>query len=272
MRGPRVRLGILLAAAGSSGPEALRTYEAVRRGVQAAFPEADVGWVYTSEPIRRKLAAQGYAAEAIPHALARLADGGVEEVVVRPLHLSEGREYQDLMLEIQACRAGQSPFRRIVVGRPLMLEEAVWRGMLECVVASVAGLRRDHEGIVLVAHGSLEPGSLEPTVRAGMLCRLVDPLLFMGMILGQPSVAEVLASCRAASVRRVWVLPAMVAAGRSAETEIFGVGPESWCRRLERAGVACVEVRRGWGDLDGMVEVWARSIAVLVGSEERAVS
>lgn len=51
--------GLLLAAFGTSVPEALPSFKAVDQSFRQNFPDQPVVWAYTSQIIRRKLAKEG---------------------------------------------------------------------------------------------------------------------------------------------------------------------------------------------------------------------
>jgi sirohydrochlorin cobaltochelatase len=76
------------------------------------------------------------------------------------------------------------------------------------------------------------------------------------MMLGSPSLGEVLQECKAASVKKAWLVPLMIAAGYSARDDIAGAGAGTWKSGFEAEGIQCSPILKGLGDNEGIVEVW----------------
>jgi sirohydrochlorin cobaltochelatase len=85
------------------------------------------------------------------------------------------------------------------------------------------------------------------------------------MILGKPGREAVVQECREAGVKKVWLIPCMVAAGYSAQEEIAGPGEHSWATALRRSGIEVVPVTRGLGDILGIVELWLEQAGDMLG-------
>jgi len=249
------KLGILFAAAGSSSPEAQVTFD--RIGLQAAvrFPGVGVRWAFTSSGVRRKLDQQGRHRADPSEALSTMQAEGFTSVAVTSLHLSDGMEYSELSAIVDSFKNGTGPLTKVTLGPALMSDENIWRRVVSSVQEALP-VRDVHEAVILVAHGSLDPRAVATLAGAIAVCRQVDPALFLGMILGSPSQKDILEECRVAGVRKVWLVPCLVAVGLSVQDVIMGSGEESWKSCFERAGITCVPVFKGLGDYDGIVDVW----------------
>lgn len=262
------RTAILLAAPGSSCPEALEVYERLREAAGRSFPGIPCRWTFTSSGIRRKLAQGGRPVPSPHEALSALQLEGLTRAAVVPLHLADGMEYRELAETVTAFRKGRGPLTQLSLGLPLLADEDEWRQTVMALRTALAPGREPGDAVVMVAHGSLEERTAPCYRRAAGLCQQVDPRLFMGMILGSPDQGEVIAACQAAGVVTVRLLPAMVAAGFSARGEIGGPGPESWRSALEAAGFRCAPVPGGLGDFEGVVSVWMERCRRLLTERE----
>ena len=87
---PQGKPGVLLVAFGTSVPEALVSLKAVDEEFKAAFGGQPVVWAYTSQIIRKKIAAEGHPVGGISDGLAKLASEGVKVVRVQSLHVMAG--------------------------------------------------------------------------------------------------------------------------------------------------------------------------------------
>lgn len=259
------RTGLLLVAAGTSSADAAASLEQVRRAATARFPALPSRWAYTSRGVRRKLAQQGRPVPDPAEALAALRREGFARVAVLSLHLSDGMEYGELAETVAAHLRGPGAFAALALGTPLLACRADLRRAFEILLADLPSPLAAGEGAVLVAHGSTDVQGRETLAAAAALCREVDPRLHMGCLLGAPSLADVIAACRAARYGRVRLLPFMLAAGFSAQEEIAGPAETTWRAALERAGIPCDPVMQGLVDHPGIVELWVRQVECLLG-------
>lgn len=256
-------VAVLLAAPGTSCPQAQAALDAIGRAAARRAPGVMIRWAFTSGGVRRKLAAQGRPAPDPAEALAVLRAAGATRVAVLPLHLVDGMEFAELAGTAAEFESGAAVFDRVVVGTPLLASEGGYRRAL---AAFLAGLppRATDEAAVLVAHGSRDPQGARTFAAAAARSLEVEERCFLGMIIGEPGKDAVIAACRAAAVRKVWLAPFTVAAGQGTRDDIAGAGPGSWRSALERAGLACETRMTGLAEVPGAVEVWMDELARLL--------
>ncbi|MBO4369499.1 MAG: sirohydrochlorin cobaltochelatase, partial [Desulfovibrio sp.] len=146
--------GILLVAFGTSVPEALPAMKAVDAAFKAAFPGEPVVWAYTSQIIRKKIAAEGRPVGGIADGLASLAAQGVSCVRVQSLHVMAGEEFsaleRALLLDV---KKHPGRFEHVYLGRPMLesREDAVF--VAKAVIKDSKPLRKKGEALVLMGHG-----------------------------------------------------------------------------------------------------------------------
>ena len=258
------RTALVMAAAGSSCPDAVVAFDRITQAASRRFPGVALKWAYTSAGVRRKIAGRGGAAPDPQQALEQLEAEGITGAAVLSLHLAGGREYSELaeVVEDQARRGGS--LSRLTLGKPLFADESDVRRVIHAVLGGLPTIPAADEAVILVAHGSLDPAAQAILRAAVSLCRRIDLRLYPGMMLGSPSLGEVVAQCTAAAVKKAWLVPLMVAAGYSARDDLAGPGESSWRSVLERAGITCMPVIRGLGENDGVVEVWMNQAAKLL--------
>jgi siroheme decarboxylase len=253
------REAILFAAPGASSPGARAAYDRVDAAAACRFPGIERRWTYTSAGVRRKLADDGVTVSDPANALAALRQEGVTHAAVLPLHVCDGSEYREL-----AGAVAKEGGMKVALGRPLFAEDAELRRALAALLASVPA-SSPGDAVILVAHGSRDPHVAGTFAAAAAACREISPRLLLGTILGEPSFASVLEQCRAQSVRKIWLLPCMAAAGPSSGADIAGPGAQSWKSRFERAGIESVPLLRGLGECPGVVDVWMDEAGNLLG-------
>jgi sirohydrochlorin cobaltochelatase len=248
--------GLLFAAAGTTCPEAMGAFECINRAAATRFPGVVLKWAYTSSGVRRKLIAQGRPIQDPREALATLEAEGVTQCAVLSLHLSDGMEFGELVETVAAFAERKSSLARLTLGRPILTSEQDAARVFAALRAPLPHAPVEDEAVVFVAHGSTEPAAVRTLQAAVSLCRRIDRRLFLGMMLGAPSLEDVLQECKAASVKKACLVPLMIAAGYSARDDIAGAGAGTWKSRFEAAGILCSPVLKGMGDNEAVVDIW----------------
>lgn len=260
-----VKRGILLAAFGTTVPEARTALENAEEEFRKAFPDLPVRWAYTSHGVRRKLAGRGVEVDSLETALARMMDEGFTHVAVQSLHTIGGWEFHDLVRNAQAFSGMAGGFDRVAVGGPLL------NGRED--IRRVAGLLLDHqpadrspdEALVFMGHGTDHPADALYTA-LGVELRKRDPNVFLGTVEGATGIEEIRDLLRERGVSRAYLIPFMAVAGDHARNDLAGEEEGSWKSVLSRAGVACVPVLEGTAELDPVVRIWIDHLRSAISS------
>ena len=261
----KARKGILFAVPGTTCHGAGGAFEQIHAAAARRFPGVELRWAYTSAPIRRKLAAKGVEVKCPGEALLAMQEEGVTQAAVVSLHLTDGLEFAELAETVTGFGRQPENTMNVALGHALMACEADWLRALSALLADFSDKPGLGDRVILVAHGSTDPQATETLRAAAQSARRVDSRLTVGMILGTPGREEVVRNCRAAGVKKAWLIPCMVVAGITAQDDIAGPGEASWATTLTRAGIEVVPVTRGLGEIAGVVEVWLDQAASLLG-------
>jgi len=249
------KTGILLAAFGTTVPEARAALENVEKAVRKAFPGVPVRWAYTSRIVRQKLAEAGVEIDSPQTALARMMDEGFTHVAVQSLHTIGGWEFHDLHRNVQAFSGMAPGFSKVMVGGPLLNGrediERVADGLLEKQPSG----RKKNEAIVFMGHGTDHPANALYYALAVEL-RKRDSNVFLGTAHGFPGIEEIRDILSERKIRKAFLVPFMAVAGDHAVNDMAGDDDDSWKSILTAAGIECVPVLRGTAELDPIVEVW----------------
>ena len=257
-----VKEGILLAAFGTSVPEAKASFQAVEKAFRGKYATAPILWTYTSQIIRKKLDKQGEHIAGIAEALKNLHKKGVRVVRVQPLHVLAGEEYTELeraiLLEVKKY---PSRFAAVYIGRPLMESREDAEIVARAVLNSCRAQRGEGTALVLMGHGQ-EHG------RAGLAFEGVrqvfaglDNLVFMATVEGQRGFDELLAELKAHQVKKVLLRPLMVVAGDHARNDLGGEEEDSWASRLKAQGLEVDLNLEGLGVLPEVAELYIEHAA-----------
>lgn len=252
------REGLLIVAFGTSVPEAVPALKALDADFRAAFPDAAVEWAYTSQIIRKKLAARGTPVGGISDGLAALARKGVKIVRVQSLHVMAGEEFSALERAVLLdVKAHPGRFEAVYLGRPLLESRQDAREVAAAVLQSCGG-RAPGEGLVLMGHGQAHGRA--DLVFEGMRRAFVevDGLTFMASVEGSRTFDDLARELATRNVKTLWVQPFMIVAGDHARNDLAGEEADSWASRLRARGFQVKTNLLGMGEIAGVRAVFIR--------------
>ncbi|NCB22653.1 MAG: cobalt chelatase [Deltaproteobacteria bacterium] len=255
---PQGKAGVLLVAFGTSVPEALVSMKAVDEEFKAAFSGQPVVWAYTSQIIRKKIAAEGHPVGGISDGLAKLASEGVKVVRVQSLHVMAGEEFSALeravLIDLQK---NPGRFEAVYLGRPMLESKKDAQELIKAITADVKTLRGKDAALVLMGHGQSH-GRADLTFEGTRaVFHDADKRIFMATVEGARSVDDLLAELKAAKVKKVVIEPLMLVAGDHARNDMAGDEDDSWLSQLKAAGFKVEANIKGLGEIAG-----ARAILV----------
>jgi len=245
---------IVLAAAGSSHPDAGAAYAAMEEAVRAACPGHDVRWAWTSAVARAARRARGEAAPDLAEVLRGRRAAGAARAVVQSLHVGPGEELDRL-------RNLREPGLDLRIGAPLLADDESIASVAAVMEASLRAAAPN----VLAAHGSARGPAFNDALR-----RLAEPIerrhpdAVLCTLEGAPGAAP-LERIRDAARRagRVHFVPLTFAAGTHVRRDFAGDGPDSWKSRL---GVAEATVAPALGERAEIRAIYLRHLAAALAA------
>lgn len=292
-----LRSGIVLAVFGTSHETALdailRSYDSVVK----AFPNTPVRLAFTSNMIRRiwqKRAADPEYRKAHPEvilnvkgvlaSIAELQDRGMDYIIVQPVHMAAGEEYADLasyvdgLNSIRTMKPKNMPFKRIILGRPIMgaydLKHEYTEDLKELaklLAPDVEEAGKKGQVLVYMAHGNeYMPAGYYLEFEYIMNQMYPKVKTFIVMVEGFPGLDVLREKLKHVKAKKVVLRPLMVVAGDHAKNDMAGDEPDSIKSTLEKDGLKVEAEIRGLGSLSGfgdMVVSRVRDAAADAGVE-----
>jgi sirohydrochlorin cobaltochelatase len=247
---------ILLAAFGTTVPEAQRALDQVEQRVRETFPGVEVRWGYTSRMVRSKLAGAGKVLDSPETALARLMDERFTHVAVLSLHTIPGQEFHELTQNARLFGQMSGGFEKVLVGMPLLSSREDQVRVAKGILRHVPPTRKPEDGVVLMGHGSEHHPSDAIYSAFDQVLSEEDPNVHVATVEGYPRVEDILPRLEARKVRRVFLMPFMAVAGDHARNDMAGDDPGSWKSVLERKGYECEVVLKGTAEYPEILDVW----------------
>ncbi|UKL13068.1 sirohydrochlorin cobaltochelatase [Dissulfurimicrobium hydrothermale] len=281
---------IVLAAFGTSYPEALTGIMNIKKRVEDACPGVPVKVAFTSNMIRKiwhkrihdkdfkaankSLPPDIFSVKGPLATIADLQDKGYSNIIVQSLHIYNGEEYDDLVSYVKGLEAIKTlktknmPFERLAIGRPALgangdvhpyiddIKEAA-----RAVAEDVREAQRKKAALVYMGHGNKYYSSgAYAELQDVMRSMYPDAKIFIGTVEGFPSFDQVMDKLKAEKIRKVLLKPFMEVAGDHARNDMAGDANTSWKRRLESAGIKVVADIHGLSENDAFADIFVRHI------------
>jgi sirohydrochlorin cobaltochelatase len=256
-----MKTGILLAAFGSSNPQARRVLDNFEGKVRAAFPALPIRWAFTSGLIRHRLAGEGAKVDSVQKALHKMWFEKFTHVAVQSLHVVPGAEYNDLLAEAGRMGRAGAPddeakgFERILVGAPLLASAADAARTALALQRHLPPERAPGEAVLFMGHGTWHQGNSMYDVLAARLTAL-DAGLFIGTMADPAAVQALAGRLYAEGVRKVWLAPLLAVAGAHVLRDMAGEQPDSWMSVVRAAGLDCEPVLKGAAEYEAVAAIW----------------
>ena len=252
---------LLLVTFGTSVESAQKSFANIEKKMQAAFPNADVRWAYTSQIIRDKLAKEQKKQIDSPEiALAKLMDEGYKEVTLQSLHMLPGAEFHALNANAHMFEAMRGGIKKIRIGYPLLVNNQSMEEVLEAAVKHlVPKERKAEDAVVFMGHGTHHPAD---AIYSAMMYKAqrMDPNCYVGTVEGFPTFDEILEALKAKGVKKAYLIPLMTVAGDHSINDMAGDEDDSWLSLLKEAGIEGVPVLKGLAECDAIVDIWIKRL------------
>lgn len=241
--------------------------ESVENKIKAAFPDYEVRRAFTSRIIIKRIADnEGLKIDTEKQALDKLKAEGYSEVIVQPLHMVAGDEYEKVRRAVDAYAQNKS-FDRIVLGRPL-LYFAGQEERPDDYLTAIKALQNQfpklgrNDAIVLIGHGGAHPAN---AAYAALQARFADSgfkNVFINTVDGEgyPSLESVIPKLKERKIKKVILMPLMLVAGDHANNDIGGDEEDSAKTKLTKEGFK-VEVHiQGLGENTMIQEIFVQHV------------
>lgn len=254
-----VKKGIMLAAFGSSMPEAQVSFDAVEKAVKKAFPGVPVRWSYSSAIIRDILAKQGRVVDSPVTAMAKMMDEGFTHVAVQSLHTIPGEEFSGIVDTVTRFEGMPKGMSKVTVGKPLLYSDEDMKKTVAAIIANIPADRKAKDAVVLMGHGTPHSANIYYPASQNYFSE-ADPRIFVGTVEGAPSLDDVKALLKANKCKKVYLMPYMSVAGDHARNDMAGDEPDSWKSELTKLGYKCVPVLKGTAEFPQVVDIWVEHL------------
>ncbi len=234
--------GILVVSFGTSYKEAeQKGILPVEKLIRENMKDRKFYRAFTSSFIRKKiLKRDGIKIFSPTEVLEDMKKAGIVDVVIQPLHIIPGAEYEEIVAVAGKFR---KEFTRLALGSPLLSSERDYKETAE----AVAGVLKKGEPCVLMGHGTHHKANSCYSRFQKCAEEMKLPFL-MGTVEGHPELKDVISVLEKRKIKSFRLAPFMLVAGDHALNDMAGDEDDSWKVILRKKGFKPDLYTRGLGE------------------------
>ena len=256
-----MKKAILVVSFGTSHLDALNnSIKKIEDSIEESFKEYDIFRSFTSHMIVRKLKEKYNMEVLFPEdALKELENKGYEEVIVQPLHIIPGEEFDYIKHMVEEYKAS---FKKIDIGRPIFYYEGFEEGPddYSTFVEAMKDLIEDNSPCVFVGHGSANPSNAVYGCLQSVLEDKDYEEAFVGTVEGYPNFSNVLKRVKKRNIKNLTIIPLMVVAGDHAKNDMASEEEDSWKSRFKEEGIEAKVILKGLGEYKSFGKLYINRI------------
>ena len=253
---------ILVVSFGTSYEDTRKlTIEATENRIAEEFPEYEIRRAFTSNIIIKKLKERdGLLIDDPTQALEKLHDEGFGTVLVQPLHIINGSEYDDIIAE---SRSFEDKFEKFAVGRPILTTHEDYEAAIRALTPEFEGLEED-EAFIFMGHGTHHDANAAYACLDYMLKADGHENVFVGTVEGFPILENIIPQLEKRNIKKVKLMPFMLVAGDHANNDMAGDEEDSWKMILKGEGYEVETILKGLGENEGIRDIYVEHAKALM--------
>ncbi|MTI81163.1 MAG: precorrin-2 C(20)-methyltransferase [Firmicutes bacterium] len=226
---------ILVVSFGTSYPEARKSsIESVENTIKETFQDYEVRRAFTSGFIINKLAERdGLIIDNPEQALQKLKDEGYQQVVVQPLHIIPGIEYEKIKKVVDKFTQ-EKTFKQLVLGRPLLGSDTNpndYVNVLKALEGQIPKTEAD-EAVLMMGHGSEHPANVCYSKMQQEINKTGLNML-IGTVEAEPTLKDIENKLQNKKINKLTLMPFMLVSGDHAQNDLAGDEEDSWRMQLQ---------------------------------------
>ncbi len=209
------------------------TLDAIQNKIANTFTDHSVYRAFTSNIIRKILKKRGTNVDSVEEAIQRAKNDGVKDLIIQPLHIIPGEEYNKKILEVASKH--ESSFNTLKIGRPVLTTDEDYNIAIDALLTQIPTLESG-KAVVLMGHGTHHKANEKYAGLQKALYKKGINNVFVGTVEGSPTLDDVIAVLKKNSIKEVTLMPYMIVAGDHAKNDMAGDEDDSWKTILTKKG------------------------------------
>jgi sirohydrochlorin cobaltochelatase len=257
-----MKKGIIVVSFGTSYLDTLkRSIEAIETRVAEEFEDYHVLRAFTSKMIVKKIKERdGIEILNTEQALKALIDEGYTEIIVQPLHVIPGYEYEKVKHAVAVARHHSQV--TIKLGTPLLNHHEDYLAVIGALQNQLP-IYQVNKGILLMGHGTHHHANA-CFVMLERLLRETRSDVHIANVEGYPELEDIITTLEH-NYDTMTVMPFMIVAGDHARNDMAGDEKNSFKSQLEAAGIEVDCQLIGLGENQGIQDIFIDKIEEIIG-------
>lgn len=259
-----MKLGILAVSFGTSYEDARKScIDPVEARIAEAFSDYEVRRAFTSRRIVKKLKERdGLNIDLEAEAIDKMVAEGFEKILVQPLHIMPGYEYEKVYRAVVMARHRHSA--EILLGEPLIYCEADYERVVAALDESLKGIDAcgEHDGWLFMGHGTEHYANAVYSCLQMHFDMMRRPY-HIAALESFPNLDHTIPALRSRDMKRVCLMPFMLVAGDHAKNDMAGNDESSWVNRMTDAGFSATPVLQGLGSMTPFQKLFVEKVRKL---------
>jgi sirohydrochlorin cobaltochelatase len=250
------------------------TIERIEERVRETFKDYEVRRAFTAHMIIKILKERDGILEDTPEeALDKLMKDGYTEVIVQPLHLIPGEEYDYVKAVVQSYK-NKKAFKKLSLGRPALYykgEEAGRPDDYGVLVEAIKATVPKDKAVVYMGHGTIHPANAcYPCLQSVMEDHGFEQV-YIGTVEGYPTLLDVIRRLKKDEVKEVTLMPLMLVAGDHAKNDMASDEEDSWKTILEEQDIKVNIHLHGLGEISKFQEIYLNHIRDVIENKYKGL-
>jgi len=257
---------ILVTSFGTSYPETrIKTIEACEKKIAEAFPEYRIKRAFTSVMVRKIIKKnEGIDIPGTGEALDALHKEGVKEVIIQPLHIITGEEYEEKIVQI--ANGKRHLFTELKIGRPILGNMDDFTLAVKAIQHQIPVLKKN-QSVIFMGHGSHHAANAGYAMLNLLLEKNNIQNVYVGTVENIPDIGDVRAFLKKRNVTEVILMPFMLVAGDHAQNDMAGDEEGSWKNILSGNKYNVRTELRGLGENPLIQEMYVQHVRESISAE-----
>lgn len=259
-----MKKAILLLSFGTTHEDTRKlTIDVIEKKVKDRFKDYEIRRAFTAHRIIDILKKRDGIIEFTPEeALNSLAEENFTEVIVQPLHIIPGEEY-DYIKKVVHIFNHKNIFERLKLGRPILYFKGIEDEVpddYEILVEALGKTMDFQENILFMGHGTKHHANACYLCLQQVLRDRGYNHVYIANVEGYPTLEHIIPILKKEGIKKLKLTPLMVVAGDHAKNDMAGDEEDSWKNILLKEGFEIDTYIKGLGEISEFQDLYIKHI------------
>jgi len=270
-----MKKAILVVSFGTTYEDARKvTIDIIEEKIKHTFIDYDIRRAFTSHVILRVLKNRDNIYIDTPEeALQKLKNEGYSDVIVQPLHVIPGVEFDYINNVVKRYKSSKA-FENIVIGRPLICFKGEEDGVPDdySIMLDALSKQLPHDDtVILMGHGTNHIANAVYCCFESVLRDRGFINVHVATVEGYPTLDRVIPNIMAQGSTEVILMPLLLVAGDHAKNDMAGDSEDSWKSILEEKGFKVKTYLHGLGENSDVQDIYIQHINDVINKKYKNV-